>query len=386
MERDKEDQVRGGWHSRQIDEELSGSAWLVVFDQSSSFLFLGDRCCWGELVLLHTVNYDAELVVIVQVWHTNIPVWALLLSLLLPTVYTLPSGFIYAMTGQGVRFFCSLLCWILNEITNIQITVNLLAQIIPGTLLPGNPYANMVFKAYSVQTLTEAVSFIQDLKLGHYIKVPPRSTFLGTCPGFWCVRRRTEWYPLAQLIATMLAAFVQVGVKEWIFSHVPDICHNDQKSSLTCPHNQVFYTASAVWCVALLLFFAWSLEHHSLLHVDRGLIGPSRQFGTGALYHPQLYAIIGGALLPIPFWLYQRRYPNSWVKFISTPVVLNGVSYIPPATGINYSSWFAVGFVFQYLIRRRNFAWWSKFNYITSAALDSGEYSVLSGKRKSDGF
>jgi hypothetical protein len=49
------------------------------------------------------------------------------------------------------------------------------------------------------------------------------------------------------------------------------------------------------------------------------------------------------------------------------------VSYIPPATGINYSSWFAVGFVFQYLIRRRNFAWWSKFNYITSAAMDSGE-------------
>lgn len=38
----------------------------------------------------------------------------------------------------------------------------------------------MVFKAYSVQTLTEATMFVQDLKLGHYIKVPPRATFLGT--------------------------------------------------------------------------------------------------------------------------------------------------------------------------------------------------------------
>lgn len=36
-----------------------------------------------------------------------------------------------------------------------------------------------MFKAYSVQTLAEATSFIQDLKLGHYIKVPPRATFLG---------------------------------------------------------------------------------------------------------------------------------------------------------------------------------------------------------------
>lgn len=104
----------------------------------------------------------------------------------------------------------------------------------------------------------------------------------------------------------------------------------------------------------------------------RGLIGPARQFGTGSIYHPHLYAIAVGVFLPIPFWLWQRRYPNSWIKYVSTPVILNGVSRIPPATGINYSSWFAVGFLFQYVIRKRNFAWWSKFNYITSAALDSG--------------
>ncbi|KAG0695236.1 hypothetical protein DFH29DRAFT_788787, partial [Suillus ampliporus] len=63
---------------------------------------------------------------------------------------------------------------------------------------------------------------------------------------------------------------------------------------------------------------------------------------------------------------------NSWVKFVSMPVMLNGVSYIPPAAGINHSAWFTVGFVFQYLIQKWNFAWCSKFNYVTSAALDSG--------------
>jgi hypothetical protein len=31
------------------------------------------------------------------------PVWALGLSVLLPIVYVLPSGFIFAMTGQAVR-------------------------------------------------------------------------------------------------------------------------------------------------------------------------------------------------------------------------------------------------------------------------------------------
>jgi hypothetical protein len=45
-----------------------------------------------------------------------------------------------------------------------------------------------VFKAYSVQTLTEATSFVQDLKLGHYVKVPPRATFMGACLVCVCVR------------------------------------------------------------------------------------------------------------------------------------------------------------------------------------------------------
>ena len=93
------------------------------------------------------------------------PVWAIIFSLALPIVYVLPSGFIYAMTGQGI-------------------TLNLLSQIIPGTLLSGKPLANLVFKAYSVQTLTEATSFVQDLKLGHYIKISPRATFKGAFISF----------------------------------------------------------------------------------------------------------------------------------------------------------------------------------------------------------
>jgi hypothetical protein len=43
--------------------------------------------------------------------------------------------------------------------------------------------------------------------------------------------------------------FVQLGVKEWIFADVKDICLPTQSSFLTCPHNQVFFTASAVWYV-----------------------------------------------------------------------------------------------------------------------------------------
>ena len=86
-----------------------------------------------------------------------------------------------------------------------------------------------IFKAYAVQTLAEGTAFVQDLKLGHYVKLPPRATFV------------------VQLVSTTLVGLLQVGVKEWMFAHIPDICQPNQKDALTCPHNQVLYTTSAVW-------------------------------------------------------------------------------------------------------------------------------------------
>ena len=68
-------------------------------------------------------------VVAVESWPTDMPVWAIMLSLLLSMIYLLPCGFIYATTGQAM-------------------SINLLAQIIPGGLLNGRPLANMVCSSF----------------------------------------------------------------------------------------------------------------------------------------------------------------------------------------------------------------------------------------------
>lgn len=159
----------------------------------------------------------------------------------------------------------------------------------------------------SVQTIGAALSFVQDLKLGHYMKVPPRASF---------------W---VQTTSGLVGAIVQVGVKRWLFANVPDICQPDQKDLLSCPHNGVFFTASAIW----------------------GMIGPARQFGDGALYHGHLYAMIFGAFIPVPVWLWQHYRPGTRLRYLNIPVLLNGPTFIPPARGINYSSWFVVGFIFR---------------------------------------
>jgi len=41
-------------------------------------------------------------------------------------------------------------------------------------------------------------------------------------------------------------------------------------------------------------------------------------------------------------------------------------------SAVNFVPWAIVGFIFNYHIRRRHFSWWTKYNYVLSAALDSG--------------
>ena len=48
------------------------------------------------------VLFFACAIIAMEVWKTGVPIWALLLAVLLPMIYVLPSGFIYAMTGQSV--------------------------------------------------------------------------------------------------------------------------------------------------------------------------------------------------------------------------------------------------------------------------------------------
>lgn len=47
--------------------------------------------------------------------------------------------------------------------------------------------------------MTQALQFTSDMKLGHYMKVPPRSMF-------WC-----------QIAATVVAGTVQLAVQQWWF-------------------------------------------------------------------------------------------------------------------------------------------------------------------------
>jgi hypothetical protein len=47
---------------------------------------------------------------------------------------------------------------------------------------------------------------------------------------------------------------------------------------------------------------------------------------------------------------------------VSVPVVLAGTALIPPATAVNFIPWALIGFIFNFVIRKRYFNWWAKYN------------------------
>ncbi|KAI1791295.1 OPT oligopeptide transporter [Ganoderma leucocontextum] len=265
---------------------------------------------WYGLIFLTMFIFG---VISIEVWNTQFPVWAFVLALIIAFVYTIPIGMIQAITNQ-------------------QIGLNVITELVIGYALPGRPIAMMMFKTWGYITMAQALTFTSDFKLGHYMKIPPR-------PMFW-----------SQVVATIVAGTVQLGVQAWMFTNIPDMCATDQPNGFICPSTQVFGTASIIW----------------------GVIGPARQFSKGQIYYGLVFFFLAGALAPLGGYLITLKWPNSVFKYVNFPVIFSGTGLIPPATAFNYVPWTIVGFTFNYVIRRRHFSWWTKYNYVLSAALDSG--------------
>lgn len=81
------------------------------------------------------------------------------------------------MLAAGLAFFFTLPIGIITATTNQQPGLNVMTELIIGYLYPGRPLANVAFKTYGYISMSQAIMFLQDFKLGHYMKIPPRSMF-----------------------------------------------------------------------------------------------------------------------------------------------------------------------------------------------------------------
>ncbi|MCO5596993.1 hypothetical protein L7F22_051065 [Adiantum nelumboides] len=132
---------------------------------------------WWSFLLAGSVGLSL-IVCLVFKDEVQLPWWVLLLACVLAAGFTLPIGVITATT-------------------NLTPGLNIITEYIMGYILPGYPLANVCFEVYGYMSMSQAISFLADFKLGHYMKIPPRSMFMvqhflkfggyhkSTCLCFW---------------------------------------------------------------------------------------------------------------------------------------------------------------------------------------------------------
>jgi OPT family small oligopeptide transporter len=265
---------------------------------------------WYGILLVVSVMFGLATVL---AYESQLPWWAYFVSLAVASVFLIPCCMIYG-------------------IANIQLSLNIISPFLAGYMIPGKPIGVMIFKVYSTIALGQAQLFSGDLKLAHYMKIPPRTAFV------------------AQVVAVIWASFVQIAVMNWTLGNIPEVCARLQKNHFTCPNGRAFFSSSIVW----------------------GIIGPHRMFGPGSIYSSIHYYWLIGAILPIAFFLLMRLAPKSPLRYLNAPVMLGAMAWLPPATPLSFSSWAIIGLVFNHWVMRRWPGWWHKYNYITAAGLDSG--------------
>ena len=59
----------------------------------------------------------------------------------------------------------------------MNVHLNVISELVGGFVVPGKAIPMNMFKAYGCMALLNAQQFAEDLKLGHYAKISPRSMF-----------------------------------------------------------------------------------------------------------------------------------------------------------------------------------------------------------------
>lgn len=250
-------------------------------------------------------------IICVQVYPAETPVWGIFFALGINFVFLIPLTAIYSTTG-------------------FQFGLNVLVQIIVGYAIPGNGLALNFIKALGFNINGQAQNYITDQKMAHYVKIPPRALFR------------------CQMLSVFITSFISLAIMNFMIDNVDNYCTPESNQKFLCPLSNVFFSASVLW----------------------GVIGPKRVFG--GLYPILQWCFLIGALLAIPCILFKWYAPKKYTKYFQPSLIIGGMLIYAPYNLSYYTSGVYASFAFMVLIRKRYQAWWEKYNYVLSGALDAG--------------
>ncbi|KFY75504.1 hypothetical protein V499_04546 [Pseudogymnoascus sp. VKM F-103] len=276
---------------------------------------------WWWYIILLVISFVLGLAIVIK--EKNIlPVWAYIVSLILGIVISPFSIILYSRYGNGIA-------------------TNNLSKMLAGLMLPGRPVSNMYFNAWSHTVISNSLNLCNDLKMGEYLKIPPRVMFL------------------TQVYGTVLGAFVNYAVMISIVGGNRDhLVNSNGDASWSGATIQGYNTNATSWAMAKYLY------------------------KSGARYSivPIGLAIGAGAVVVHRFVVhFVPRIRGFSLSDFNFPQFIQYAGYIPynsSQTCVIFSQILA-GFFVQFYLRNYRPRIFKDYSYLITGAFDGASLTVL---------
>lgn len=253
---------------------------------------------WFLIILLMALVLS---IIFLHIYPLDTPIWLTFLLIGINIVFAVPLSFLSATTG-----------------TNLGLGT--LIQVITGFLLPGNPNAYLYGQALGSWAIAGySDNYVQDQKMAHYCKIPPRAVFRS------------------QIGTIILTCFVAVGTQDFIMTNVEGLCTADQPQKFTCANDGApMYANSLMWGVLgsnrmfndMYPLFKWCF----LIGVGISILFLVPQY-YGPIYLPGVREKIRGRVKPRTFEVLDRtlfKFVAS-LQWLSPILIIQGIQHWAPS-------------------------------------------------------
>ncbi|KIM91664.1 hypothetical protein PILCRDRAFT_810948 [Piloderma croceum F 1598] len=279
---------------------------MKVYKKVPKIWFIG--LLVGAYAVAQATNYTG---------HSDFNWWSLTVTLILSLFFTT----VYSVTNAILGIY---------EFNN---GLDGFYQMLASYMVPGDPVANMYAALYGSQPTIQGMALLQDLKLGQYIKIPPRVNFL------------------VQILGCVVGALLNYATMLSVINSQRPALLTISGTRLWSGQNAQAYNSNAI---------AW------------GALGPE-MFGAGKTYHMVPVALAVGCFLPIPGYILHRFWPKNIIfRNLNTGIIIQFSCYMYIGINSPITTWIVIGIISQYVVRRRFPRMFTKYNYIVAGALDGG--------------
>ncbi|KAJ5631296.1 OPT oligopeptide transporter [Penicillium longicatenatum] len=276
---------------------------------------------WWWYIGVLVISFVLGLIVVLKE-NIGLPAWAYVVSLIVGIIVSPFSTILYSRYGNGIA-------------------TNNLSKMLAGLMIPGRPVGNMYFAAWSHNVISNAVSLSNDLKMGEYLKIPPRVMFL------------------TQIWGTILGGFINYAVMISIVAKNKEVLNSANGSnSWSGATLQAYNTNATSWALASYLY----------------------KMG-GQYWMVPIGIAIGAAAVVVHriFYQFVPKIRGFDVADINMPQFIQYAGYIPynqSQTCVLFS-WVFAGFYVQYYLRNYRPRIFKDYSYLITGAFDGASLTVL---------